>query len=205
MSTPSPPPRDPAEDRAISEAIHRDEKKQKAANAASKPKQSLLVLIVAAGVVAVGAYYGLNYLNRNDDLEPIRLPEPAQPIPTPLPAPHKPKLSTPGKASPGEPSPGAKPAESKSHDPGTKVAPRLGAETTALQGLLAVTCNPECEIEIDGHPTGKRSPQAGLVLPAGAHKLRLVNRQVHLSTTDSVSIAADQTTTRHYNLVRNAK
>lgn len=62
------------------------------------------------------------------------------------------------------------------------------------EGTLMISSKPPCEILIDGKPTGLSTPQRAMALPAGAHKVTLVNAAEHIEQTMMVQIAADKST-----------
>jgi len=70
-----------------------------------------------------------------------------------------------------------------------KVAPKAGGE-----GTLMISSKPPCEILVDGKPTGLTTPQRSIALPAGAHKITLVNTAEGIKKTVSVQITADKPT-----------
>jgi len=61
-------------------------------------------------------------------------------------------------------------------------------------GTLMISSKPPCEIVIDGKATGLSTPQRAMALPAGAHKVTLVNAGEHIEKTMMVQINADQPT-----------
>ncbi|MEO8841323.1 MAG: PEGA domain-containing protein [Kofleriaceae bacterium] len=61
-------------------------------------------------------------------------------------------------------------------------------------GTLMISTKPPCEILIDGKATGMSTPQRALALPAGAHKITLVNSNANINKTVMVQINADQAT-----------
>lgn len=61
------------------------------------------------------------------------------------------------------------------------------------QGTLMISSKPPCEILVDGAPTGLTTPQRALALPAGTHKITLVNAEKDLRKTITVQITADAT------------
>jgi hypothetical protein len=90
-------------------------------------------------------------------------------------------------------------------EPAAPKAPRIekaGAEpalvaSTAVargQGTLMISSKPPCEIYVDGKPTGLTTPQRAIMLPAGAHKITLVNTAQGIKKTVSVQITADKPT-----------
>jgi hypothetical protein len=60
-------------------------------------------------------------------------------------------------------------------------------------GTLMISSKPPCEIVIDGKPTGLMTPQRAITLPAGAHKITLINREQDVRKTVSVQITASAT------------
>jgi PEGA domain len=61
-------------------------------------------------------------------------------------------------------------------------------------GTLMISAKPPCEILIDGKATGLSTPQRAMPLPAGAHKVTLVNSGANINKTVMVQINADQPT-----------
>jgi len=72
-----------------------------------------------------------------------------------------------------------------------KVAPKADA---GGEGTLMISSKPPCEILVDGKPTGLTTPQRSIALPAGAHKITLVNTAEGIKKTVSVQITADKPT-----------
>jgi hypothetical protein len=72
-------------------------------------------------------------------------------------------------------------------------APRRGERTEAGEGTLMISSKPPCEILIDGKPTGLTTPQRAIALPAGNHKVTLINRESDRRKTISVQITASAT------------
>ncbi|MEP6861981.1 MAG: PEGA domain-containing protein [Deltaproteobacteria bacterium] len=64
----------------------------------------------------------------------------------------------------------------------------------ASGGTLMISSKPPCEIEIDGKSTGLRTPQRAMPLPAGAHKVTLVNSDANVNKTLMVQINPGQST-----------
>jgi hypothetical protein len=64
----------------------------------------------------------------------------------------------------------------------------------AAKGTLMISTKPPCEIVIDGKSTGLTTPQRAIPLPAGAHKVTLVNSGANINKTLMVQINADQPT-----------
>ncbi len=61
------------------------------------------------------------------------------------------------------------------------------------QGTLLLGSKPPCEIYIDGSDTGNHTPQRDIKLPAGKHRVTLVNNDFGIKETFTVDIKADQT------------
>jgi len=74
----------------------------------------------------------------------------------------------------------------------TADAPKSSA--TTADGTLMISTKPPCEIFIDDKPTGLITPQRAITLPAGTHKVTLVNNAEKLKKTIAVEITADQPT-----------
>jgi hypothetical protein len=85
--------------------------------------------------------------------------------------------------------PAPAPAPARAHQPAA--AP---AAAPAGNGVLMISSKPPCEIVIDGQPTGLMTPQRELPLPAGSHKVTLVNKAERIRKTIAVQISADQPT-----------
>jgi hypothetical protein len=196
MPRTKPPSPDDAERRAIAEAVAKDKQ------AGSKAKEggsagTLLGALVVLGLVGGGSYYALKAFHQDDDVKPILPPPPStnaidQTKPVGGSSPKGTDVSA------GEKAAADLSRSAKRH--GSTEEP-AAATSAASQGFLSVTCTPDCEIEIDGKPTGKHSPLSSMPISSGKHRLRVVNHQLHLSTTDVVEVAPDQTTSKFYNLV----
>ena len=83
-------------------------------------------------------------------------------------------------------------------DPGFDSAP---AETalaapggTRGMGTLMLSSKPPCDILVDGKATGLSTPQRAMELPAGAHKVTLVNEAAGINKTVMIQINAGQPT-----------
>ena len=80
----------------------------------------------------------------------------------------------------------------------SKAAPRKARRSSASAtstGTLRVNSRPWAQIFVDGKPMGN-TPQMNLSLPAGKHKLRLVNPQLNLKKDMRISINPGKTTTK---------
>jgi hypothetical protein len=94
----------------------------------------------------------------------------------------------------------AKPADGAPHHleraaaepPATRRPTRQLAEPGG-EGTLKISSKPPCEIVIDGKPTGLVTPQLAIALPAGNHRVTLVNREKDIKKTVSVQISANTT------------
>ena len=78
--------------------------------------------------------------------------------------------------------------------PRAKAAPAAAAAGAGGHGVLMVSAKPPCEIYIDGKPTGLVTPQRAIKLPAGSHKVTLVNAASNIKKTVAVEITADKST-----------
>lgn len=67
------------------------------------------------------------------------------------------------------------------------------ASEAAGQGILVLGSKPPCEILVDGNPTGLRTPQKEIKLPAGRHRITLVNAEFAIRDTFTVDIKPDAT------------
>jgi hypothetical protein len=78
--------------------------------------------------------------------------------------------------------------------PGTGAAARSQPVSRgAGKGTLVISSVPPCEIFIDGSPTGLRTPQRSIALPAGRHRIALVNREAGVDKTVAIELAANAT------------
>lgn len=66
-------------------------------------------------------------------------------------------------------------------------------EPASGEGTLMISSKPPCEIVIDGTPTGLMTPQRSLSLPAGRHKVTLINSEKDINRTITVRITANAT------------
>jgi hypothetical protein len=69
-----------------------------------------------------------------------------------------------------------------------KTAPKVGG-----QGTLTIGSKPPCEIYVDGTATGLHTPQKEMKLPAGKHRITLINNEFGIKETFVVDIKADAT------------
>ncbi|CAN5597342.1 hypothetical protein BH11MYX1_BH11MYX1_28160 [soil metagenome] len=89
----------------------------------------------------------------------------------------------------GTPLPGDKPDKAGGSDKpggGDGEKPAAGG-----QGTLLVGSKPPCDIFIDGSSTGLHTPAKDIKLPAGKHKITLVNNEFGIRETFTVDIKAD--------------
>ena len=91
------------------------------------------------------------------------------------------------------PLPGDKPGSGEKPSSGEKPA---GGETgdkpaSSGQGTLLIGSKPPCDIFIDGSSTGLHTPAKDIKLPAGKHKVTLVNNEFGIRETFTVDIKAD--------------
>ncbi len=97
----------------------------------------------------------------------------------------------------------AEPKETKVEPKETKVEPKetkaepkeVKAEPAVAkgEGTLLLGSKPPCDIFIDGKDTGLQTPQRDIKLPAGKHKITLVNNEFGIKETFSVDIKTDAT------------
>jgi len=135
-----------------------------------------------------------------------RAPAPAAPQVAPAPAapqvaqaPAAPAISAAPRVAktPAAPVPPAAPrAEKSSAVPAAPPAEKAvaAAPAPAGDGILMIASKPPCEIFIDGKPTGLTTPQREIALPAGNHKVTLVNKAESITKTIAVQISTGQPT-----------
>jgi hypothetical protein len=126
------------------------------------------------------------------DAEPAPAPAPAAVAKTePTPAP---KAEPKAKAEPKRESRRSKKVAAA--DP-PKAEAKKAADPAASgggSGVLMVAAKPPCEIYIDGKPTGLVTPQRSIDLPAGTHKVTLVNKDAKIKKTIAIKITAGKPT-----------
>jgi hypothetical protein len=100
----------------------------------------------------------------------------------------------------GAPAGAAVPADSAPHHleraeppPAIRKPARQAAGPGSGEGTLKISSKPPCEIVIDGKSTGLVTPQTSIALPAGSHRVTLVNREKDIKKTVSVQISANTT------------
>ncbi len=81
-------------------------------------------------------------------------------------------------------------------DPGFDAAPAQTAPAAPSGGMgtLMLSSKPPCDILVDGKPTGLATPQRAMELPAGTHKITLVNEAAGINKTVMIQINAGQPT-----------
>lgn len=84
-------------------------------------------------------------------------------------------------------------ARSESERSGGKQRSGEGTAQSDATGTLMLGSKPPCRILIDGKDTGKTTPQRNLTLPAGKHRITLVNREYGIQETFEVEIDAGKT------------
>ncbi|HEU4734344.1 MAG TPA: hypothetical protein VFT22_40910 [Kofleriaceae bacterium] len=94
----------------------------------------------------------------------------------------------------GSESASRRPARSGGDSPAPpRKQPRPPPAVVSNDGILKISTKPPCEIIIDGKPTGLVTPQNEIVLPAGTHRVTLINAEKDISRTFSVELAANTT------------
>ncbi|HKE15869.1 MAG TPA: protein kinase [Kofleriaceae bacterium] len=71
--------------------------------------------------------------------------------------------------------------------------PRDDAAEPAGEGMLGLSSKPPCRIFIDGRDIGQKTPQVGLKLKAGRHRVTLINNEFGLKESFVVEIQAGET------------
>ena len=64
----------------------------------------------------------------------------------------------------------------------------------AGQGTLGLMAKPPCRIFIDGRDTGQKTPQVGISLKVGRHRVTLINNEFGLKESFVVKIKAGEAT-----------
>ncbi len=77
--------------------------------------------------------------------------------------------------------------------------------STGGTGAINIGSKPPCQIYIDGKNTGKMTPQRGLKLPAGRHKITLVNNTYNIKETFGVTVKANDSSTVMKNMMDRIK
>ncbi|HEU5058681.1 MAG TPA: protein kinase [Kofleriaceae bacterium] len=102
------------------------------------------------------------------------------------------------KAAP-EPKKDSKKAEPRKADaavPAPAESPEPKEDATADEdgfGMLGISAKPPCRIFIDGRDTGQKTPQVGIKLKAGKHRVTLVNNEFGIKESFTVKITAGET------------
>ena len=93
----------------------------------------------------------------------------------------------------------AKKAEPKKAEPKAAAEPKdepASDEAAAGEdeyGMLGLSSKPPCKIFIDGRDTGQKTPQVGIKLKAGKHRVTLVNNEFGIKESFTVKITAGET------------
>jgi hypothetical protein len=119
----------------------------------------------------------------------VKLPDPKKPDPkvvgvVPDPKKPDPKLPDPKKPDPKLPDP--KPPDPKPPDPKVVAVPKG-------TGTLTIGSKPPCEIYVDGANTGLHTPQSSMTLPAGTHRITLINNEFGINDKFTITIKPDVT------------
>lgn len=83
-----------------------------------------------------------------------------------------------------------------------KVAAPAAEQAVGGNGVLMISSKPPCEIHIDGKAIGLMTPQRSMPLPAGKHKITLVNATEKIKKTITVDITANETSKVIQNLMQ---
>jgi hypothetical protein len=70
-----------------------------------------------------------------------------------------------------------------------KTPPKAGG-----QGTLTLGSKPPCEIYVDGTATGLHTPQKDMKLPAGKHRITLINNEFGIKESFAIEVKADEPT-----------
>ncbi len=87
-----------------------------------------------------------------------------------------------------------KPAIENPVAPKTEPKPKPPVVDTNATGTLLLASKPPCSIFIDGRDTGKKTPQRGLKLPVGKHRVTPLNNELGIKESFNVKISADKPT-----------
>ncbi|HEU0033794.1 MAG TPA: protein kinase [Kofleriaceae bacterium] len=112
-----------------------------------------------------------------------------------------PKTNTVAANDPTKTNGGTDPTKSGTPDPKTGVDPKTGTDPKPPgdgakkggQGVLMLGSKPSCEIFVDGASTGLHTPQPKLSLPAGKHRITLINNEFGINEKFTVDVKADAT------------
>ncbi len=88
-------------------------------------------------------------------------------------------------------------ARTKARTRTARRTPRRATKKAATKkgfGTLLIGSKPPCRIYINGRPTGLTTPQRGIKLKAGKHRVSLINRQFKIRRTVSVRIRSGKRT-----------
>lgn len=76
----------------------------------------------------------------------------------------------------------------------SKKTKKTVASAAGGKGTLMLGAKPPCRIYIDGRDTGKMTPQRGISLPAGKHKILLLNKEYKIKSRATVVIKSGKKT-----------
>jgi len=167
---------------------------------------SLLVAGVATGLYAGQTETGRGFIagltSTQSELAAAQpAPPPLLPAPQPAaaiaPCPTAAPAPAPAPASP-PPAPAALPVLAVATSLPPAPAPAAAVDTPKprphREGTLRIRSTPACDILVDGHRTGLRTPQRSLELEPGKHTITLVNKKQKIRSTFSVRIVDGKTT-----------
>ncbi|HUS63343.1 MAG TPA: PEGA domain-containing protein [Kofleriaceae bacterium] len=174
----------------------------------------MLVVGIATGLYAGQTDTGRGFIaSLSSTQAELAAAQPAQPAPPPPAAPTPAAAITPCPPAPAPVAVAAAPAPAP-QPPAVPVlavatsvpaAPAPAAAVAApkprpqREGTLRIRSTPTCDIVVDGHKTGLRTPQRSLELEPGKHSITLVNKKQKIRSTFSVRIKDGKTTrvTKH--------
>jgi hypothetical protein len=159
------------------------------------PRKTYQVLFEKAGYVSVNrpiVFTGGNEEKISVNLEKAGGAVAAAPPPVPTPTPVV-KQDRPAPVTHPEPTPPKTDKTDKTDKVVAETPPKTNPEADKPkgQGTLLLGSKPPCEIWIDGNDTGNHTPQRDIKLPAGKHKVTLVNNDFGIKETFTVDIKAD--------------
>lgn len=99
-----------------------------------------------------------------------------------------PTVDTPAKPGGGEPAvkPSDKPSDKPADKPSDKPAGPAG------EGIIGLNSKPPCDVFVDGKATGQKTPVRELRLPAGPHRITLVNNEFSIREEFKVDVKPDK-------------
>jgi eukaryotic-like serine/threonine-protein kinase len=98
----------------------------------------------------------------------------------------EPKKTEPKKTEPKKTEPASEPEDTGAGD-------EVAAGDGEGYGMLGLGAKPPCRIFIDGRDTGQKTPQIGIKLKAGKHRVTLVNNEFGIKESFTVKITAGET------------